>query len=309
MVLTLDRPQSDEKDFCLRLAGYLLPPETGDYVFAISGDDEAELWLGDAGSEQAGRKVCGNPFWAAFRDYGRFSSQKSAPLRLEKGKAYPLNVLHGNAHMGGSLSVSWIRPGGDKPAPIPGECLSVTPDGKSPGVRQLVWNGAMLLADFVKRPDYPEGVTRAGGHALALNGKDQAVELPKDVADFRECVYEAEFNWNGGNGARIFEFSNPNGDALWLSPSERSQLVFGIRQGAKVETLTAPAIAPGKWASVRVTIAADRAALTVNGQQAAAPFTLAPDSVRATRCYLGRGAKGGFFNGLLDRFTIYLQGK
>ena len=47
--------------------------------------------------------------------------------------------------------------------------------------------------------------------------------------------------------------------------------------------------------------------LYVNGKKAAenSKMTLSPDSVRATQCYLGRGARRGFFRGMIGRFTVH----
>ena len=298
---TLDREQHGDNNYTELLTAYLRPPATGDYTFWISADDEGELWIDD-------KKVCGNPSWAGFRDYGRFPSQKSLPVRLERGRAYALKVLHSNVHMGGSLSVSWAKPGETRPEPIPAECLSLTADGGGSGVRQRVWGDVHSVADLVKRPDFPEGVMRVGGRALALNGRDQFVELPKDIADLRACTYTVEFKREGNaDGARLFEFANAEGDALWLSPCENGRLVFGIRQGAKVEYLAAPGIQPGLWTDVRVLLDGESAALFVNGKKVAEnkAATLSPDGVRATRCYLGRGAEGAGFGGLIDRFAVY----
>jgi hypothetical protein len=217
-------------------------------------------------------------------------------------------VLFGNGHEAGSVSVAWTRPGSDKPEVIGGEHISCTPDGKQPGARQRVWGGIAKIADLLKRPDYPEGVRREAGQALVLDGRNQCVELPKDVADLRQCTYTAAFKWTGGeNGARLFEFANPNGDAVWLSPSENGRLVFAIRQGAKVEQITAPAPKQGVWTSVKVILDGPHAVLEVDGKKSAEndAMTLAPDRVRATQCYLGRGLKGGHFGGMIDRFTIH----
>jgi arabinan endo-1,5-alpha-L-arabinosidase len=164
------------------------------------------------------------------------------------------------------------------------------------------------VADLVKRADYPDGFTRTGGAALALNGKDQFVELPKDVADMRACTYTVEFKWNGGvNGARLFEFANPNGDAVWFSPWENGKLVFAVRRGAKTEALIAQGLQPGLWTSVQISLDRKNAALFVNGKKVAEnnALTLSPDSIRATQCYLGRGLTSGFYGGLIGRFTIH----
>jgi hypothetical protein len=195
-----------------------------------------------------------------------------------------------------------------KPEIMGSENLSVTPDGKQRGVRQRVWGEVTKVADLLKRPDYPEGVVREAGRALVLNGKNQCVELPKDVAGLGSCTYTAEIKWEGGDGnSRVFELANPAGDAVWLSPSERNKLVFAIRKGTTVQQVSAAALRKGVWTVVRVTLDGQRATLYVDGKKAAENdgMTLTPDSVRATQCYLGRGLKGGHFGGLIDRFTVH----
>jgi hypothetical protein len=147
-----------------------------------------------------------------------------------------------------------------------------------------------------------------GGQVLVLDGRTQCVELTKDVADMRDCTYTVEIRWDSGdNGARIFEFANPNGDAVWLSPSENGRLVFAIRKGTAIQQISAPALRKGVWATVRVILAEKYAMLYVDGNKAAETdtLTLTPESVRATQCYLGRGLNGGFFGGMVDRFTIH----
>ena len=159
---------------------------------------------------------------------------------------------------------------------------------------------------LVGAPKY-QAVPERKSQAIVLNGKNQFIELPKDVADMRNCTYTVDFKWDGGGGARIFEFGNPGGDAMWLSPSEKGKLIFAIRKGNVVEQVSAPAVKKGVWMTVRVVVGGSRAILFVDGKMAAdnAKMTLAPDSVRATECYLGRGLKGGYFGGMIDRFTIH----
>lgn len=294
--------------YVLQLAAYVSPPLSGDYTFFVQGDDEATLWIGDAGKTSAERELCSNPFFAEYRNFHKFPSQKSAVVRLEKGRFYPLHALVANHHSVGSLSVAWIKPGGKQPVVIGKENLSVTPDGRQPGVRQRSWGKVSKIPDLLKRPDYPDGFLRTGGQAVVLDGRSQCIELPKDVADFQHCTYTAEFKaTGGGNGARLFEFANPNGDAVWCSPWENGRLAFGIRQGAKFEQLTAPAVQPGVWTTMQICLDGKHASLSVNGRKVAEnnAMTLAPESVRATQCYLGRGLKGGYLGCQLDRFTIH----
>ena len=170
------------------------------------------------------------------------------------------------------------------------------------------WGYLVNDPKFRDDPQRVSPLTGQIGQALSLNGKDQFVELQEDIADMADCTYTTEFKWTGGkDGAKIFEFANPNGDAMWLSPSEKGKLVFAIRKGKTVEKLSAPALKGGAWASVQVIFGGKSAILRVNGKTVAenGKMTLKPENVNATQCYLGRGLNGGYFNGQIGRFTIH----
>lgn len=288
------------ENYCQSLRGYLLPPVTGDYTLSIEADDEGELWLGKAGTTVADEKIC-----AAYIKPG---SKSAATIRLEKGKAYPIKVLHVETHGLDRVIISWVEPGSDKKEVIEGTALSVTADGRSPGVCRRLWKGVSSLAELVKRPDYPDGDVLVEEGVLSLNGKDQFVELQRDIADMGNCTYSVTVKWDGAtDGSRIFEFANAKGDAMWLSPSEGGKLVFAIRKGNTVEQVTAPAIKKGLWTKIQAIVDGKTASCYVNGRLAAKNknFTLRPDSIRPTQCYLGRGAKGGYFGGEIDKFTVH----
>jgi hypothetical protein len=160
-------------------------------------------------------------------------------------------------------------------------------------------------------PDRVRVVVATGEEAkyvLALNGKDQFVELPKDIADMRTATYTAEVKWTGSSdGARIFEFTNARGDAAWLSPSQNGKVLFAVRKGDRVQQVAGPAMKRGEWTVVEVVIGEQGATLRVDGNKVAEDrdMTLLPECVRATTCYLGRGASGNHFNGMIARFTVH----
>jgi hypothetical protein len=306
---TLDRNPDRDIDYAEMMTGYVEPAETGKYVFMIAADDEGELWIGDVGSSKADKKICSNPFFAPFRDYKIFPTQKSAPMRLEKGKRYPIKVLHSNAHMMGSLSVSWSLGGGD-PVPIPTECFYTEAIGTRHGVLHRIWGNVSSVDDLMKRPDYPSGTLQISGNALNLNGVNQFVELPRDIADLHDCSYTVEFQSNGNpDGTILYEFANPNGDSLRLYFVSGGIPIFEIKKGSRRESLTGPLLRPGSWNTIRIRMNENGSAMFVNGQKVAENTSpkLWPEDIRATTCYLGRGSRGAFFKGFIGRFTIHTR--
>ncbi|MCF7669394.1 MAG: lamin tail domain-containing protein [Verrucomicrobia bacterium] len=112
-----------------RMRGYVHPPETGEYIFWISGDDNSELYLGKDESPVSKKLIAQVLNWTSFREWeerdrGNYAVQKSDPVVLEKGKKYYIEALQKEGSGGDHLSVGWQLPGGEFERPIPGERLS-----------------------------------------------------------------------------------------------------------------------------------------------------------------------------------------
>jgi uncharacterized repeat protein (TIGR03803 family) len=107
-----------------RMRGYICAPVTGRYVFSISGDDQAILYL--SRDKNPGNKmlIAYTPAATKFREWDKFSTQKSAPVLLVKGATYYIETLHKEATCTDHLSVAWTIPGGAFEGPIPGSRLS-----------------------------------------------------------------------------------------------------------------------------------------------------------------------------------------
>lgn len=198
--------------------------------------------------------------------------------------------------------------------------------GKNPGEEDVDFSGLYADYDFASAHGWMArdafGVTwgylgggakagqsdGSGKNGLRLDGASHYVELPKDIADMEECTYTAEVLWDGkSEGARLFEFAADNGDAVRLTPSSDGKMVFAIRKGGQTESVSAPAPAKGTWAKIQVMVEGNSARLYLNDKQVGEnqAMTLKPADVRATRCYLGRGADGGFLGGMIARFTVH----
>lgn len=99
--------------FLSRLRGVLHPPVTGNYTFWVAGDDACELWLSRSDDPAESRRIAQIPSgrWTESRQWTRMTSQQSAPIRLEAGKAYYLEAVGQDSTSRDCLAVAWQGPG------------------------------------------------------------------------------------------------------------------------------------------------------------------------------------------------------
>lgn len=121
---TLELPNTSTANTGDRIRGYITAPTTGSYTFWIAGDDAAELWLSTDATEAKAVKIASFLSWTNFREWTKFSSQRSAAMSLTAGTKYYIEVLHKQGGGDGSLSVEWKLPNGTYETPIPASRLS-----------------------------------------------------------------------------------------------------------------------------------------------------------------------------------------
>jgi len=155
-------------------------------------------------------------------------------------------------------------------------------------------------------PRFARGPKRTANGVLVLNGKDQFVELQSDVADMSDLTMVAAVTWQGKGDTAVAEFSNNEGDRLFLG-TKRGKLVFSISRGDETQTLKGPALKRGVPTEIMVVLSADSGKLFVDDEEVDSnkKMSLNPDDVNATECYLGRGRGGNYFKGAIDAFEIY----
>ena len=109
-----------------RMSGLITAPATGNYTFWIAGDDRAELWLSSSADPAQKRKIAVVPSWTSYRQWTKYSGQKSAAIFLEAGKQYYIETLHKEGAGGDHISVGWQLADGTLERPIPGNRFSGT---------------------------------------------------------------------------------------------------------------------------------------------------------------------------------------
>lgn len=116
-----------------RLSGYVVPPATGEYIFYLSADDQAVLYLSPSLTPTekvliAQETTFSSPrSWTGLGGTRTNSANISAPVHLVAGQAYYVEALHKEGMGGDSFGVAWQIPGAPVPVngsePIMGEFL------------------------------------------------------------------------------------------------------------------------------------------------------------------------------------------
>lgn len=93
-----------------RVRGYIYPPETGNYNFYIAGDDSAHLYLSANESPYSKNIITYTNDYTSYREWSKYSTQKSSNIFLEKNKKYYIEILHKEKNGGDHFSVAWSGP-------------------------------------------------------------------------------------------------------------------------------------------------------------------------------------------------------
>ena len=106
-----------------RIRGFLVAPETGNYRFWISGDDQASFRLSTDTRTSNLREVARVDGWTKPQQWDKDGRQRSGSIYLVAGRSYALEVLHKEAAGGDHVAVGWRTPsqgGGSRPSGIIG---------------------------------------------------------------------------------------------------------------------------------------------------------------------------------------------
>ena len=157
-------------------------------------------------------------------------------------------------------------------------------------------------------PSY--GAGKVGSGSINLDGTEDFVQLPADIASHQEITVATWIYYNGGGQwQRVFDFGNGTDEYMFLTPdSWTGGIQYGIKYNGAEENLYGPSIATGEWTHVAVTLGADGAALYVNGGlvDSNAGFVLSPNDFKPIQNYIGRSQyPDPALNASVDDFRVY----
>ncbi|MFN0128741.1 MAG: PA14 domain-containing protein [Verrucomicrobiales bacterium] len=240
-----------------RVRAWLTVPESGQYSFHVSGDDQVEFWLSDSDRLDGRRLIAKTYQWTAPNDWEQGSTQRSRPHTLESGRRYYVEVRWVQWDGPGWFACGWSRGAEGLVTPIPGSWLSRwlpgAEDADSDGLPDS-WEAAHGL-DPAKATagDRAEGDRDNDG---LDNNQERRLGTNPNVADAIGRAGLARLDrWNAIPGAYIFDLhrhlnsrgplSNPDSTnfieslAVDCAPGERSgQRARGVLRAPKTGEYT-----------------------------------------------------------------------
>jgi rhamnogalacturonan endolyase len=149
------------------------------------------------------------------------------------------------------------------------------------------------------------------GQAIDLDGSDDFLTLPTNIANSDNITIAAWVNWDGGGSwQRIFDFGNNTTEYMFLTPrsgSDTLRFSITIDSSGGQQFVETSQLAIGQWVHVAVKLERNMATLYVNGLPAATKsITLKPTDFVPIRNYIGKSQwPDPLFDGRIDDFRIY----
>jgi len=162
------------------------------------------------------------------------------------------------------------------------------------------------------KPTFGFGPTRKHGRALSLDGEDDHVRLPNDIANSDDITVSSWVRWDGGDPwQRIFDFGNNQSEFMMLTPrSGDGTMRFEINTGESTafpDRLDTDPLPTGEWTHLAITLENDTGILYVDGEpRVAGQIELDPSDFDPSSNYIGRSQFADpLFDGLIDDFRVY----
>ncbi|MEO8590530.1 MAG: PKD domain-containing protein [Flavobacteriales bacterium] len=117
-------PVNFANTFGTRMRGYIIAPQTGNYVFTATSDDACAVYLSWNSDPQYKQLICSAPGWTGDTEYNKYPSQTSASIALQAGVYYYVEMVHKENSGGDHLTLRWQTPSNSTRTVVPGSVLA-----------------------------------------------------------------------------------------------------------------------------------------------------------------------------------------
>jgi PA14 domain/F5/8 type C domain len=99
-----------DDDFGGLIRGYIIAPETGTYLFNMTADDNADLYLSTDSTKTNLTRIAFIPGYSNELEFNKYTSQTSVSISLVAGKPYYFEAIYKEGGGGDFIRVHWRKP-------------------------------------------------------------------------------------------------------------------------------------------------------------------------------------------------------
>lgn len=121
----LESPVNIDDNFGGRLSALICPPQDGDYVFWITGDDGSELRLSSDTNPANVTAIASVPGWTNVNEWTKYTEQQSSPITLSADQYYYIEANYKEQGGGDHVQIGWTLPDATLERPITGSDYSL----------------------------------------------------------------------------------------------------------------------------------------------------------------------------------------
>lgn len=235
---SIQGPVNAMNNYGTRMRGYIIPPTTGKYTFAITSDDASVFYLSANAEPELKVPICQVPGYTNTNQFDKYPTQKSDSIPLIAGKYYYFEFLHKEGSGGDHVTAWWTRPGFPTLTVVGGAYLARWQDC-GPGVKMRMAldgpfdAGTRLMGDDLRamgalplqEPYTGLGYTRAGSSGESVPSTTFGTEGKNAIVDW--VLVELR---NKGNVSQIIATQaallQRDGDVVDVNGRER--LLFSV---------------------------------------------------------------------------------
>jgi len=109
-ITSFQGPVGYSDNYGTRVRGFIIPSETGNYKFNVTGDDNTILYLSTDHLESNKVEIASVSGWSNITEHNKYGSQTSSQITLTAGVSYYVELLHKEGGGGDHFQVYWRTP-------------------------------------------------------------------------------------------------------------------------------------------------------------------------------------------------------
>lgn len=122
-ITSLAAPLNAGSTYGQRIRAYIVAPQTGNYTFTVTGDDNCAVYLGLNADPTFKQVICRVPGWTGQAEFTKYPEQTSGTIALQAGGYYYVEIIQKEGSGDDHVSLYWQTPSNSTRVVVPGSAL------------------------------------------------------------------------------------------------------------------------------------------------------------------------------------------